>query len=68
MVEPVFKKKHVDELKPYIQKTIDDFLNAMIEGGCKEPVDLVEKFSLSIPSYVRDQAFPNLSEQATMRG
>lgn len=53
MVEPIFQKPHVEEIKPNIQKTVDNLLNSMIEGGCSEPVDLVEKFSLPVPSYVR---------------
>ena len=53
MVEPIFQKPHVEMLKPYIQKTVDNLLNSMVEGGCSKPVDLVEKFSLPVPSYVR---------------
>lgn len=55
MVAPIFQKPHVETLKPYIQKTVDDLLSSMIEGGCSKPVDLVEKFSLPVPSYVRDR-------------
>lgn len=53
MVEPLFVKEKVESLKPYIQKTVDDLLEAMIEGGCQEPADLIEKFALPVPSYVR---------------
>ncbi|SPO06207.1 probable Cytochrome P450 55A3 [Cephalotrichum gorgonifer] len=52
MVEPLFTKAHVETLKPYIKKTVDDLLTAMIAGGCKEPVDLIEKFALPVPSYI----------------
>lgn len=52
MVEPIFEKPHVETLKPYIQKTVDNLLDSMIAGGCSKPVDLVEKFSLPVPSYV----------------
>lgn len=52
MVEPLFVKEKVDSLKPYIQKTVNDLVEAMIEGGCDEPVDLIEKFALPVPSYI----------------
>lgn len=53
MVSPIFVKSNIETMKPYIQKTVDGLLASMIEGGCSKPVDLVEKFSLPIPSYVR---------------
>lgn len=52
MVEPIFQKPHVETMKPNIQKTVDKLLDSLIEGGCSKPVDLVEKFSLPVPSYV----------------
>lgn len=52
MVEPLFVCDTVEKLRPHIQKTVDDLLDNMIKVGCKEPVDLVEKFSLSVPSHV----------------
>ena len=52
MVEPLFVKEHVQTLRPYIQKTVDDLLDAMIAKGCEKPVDLVDKFALPVPSYV----------------
>lgn len=52
MVESFFTPEHVESIKPYIQKTIDDLLDDMIAKGCDEPVDLVEKFALPVPSYV----------------
>ncbi|KAK7428056.1 hypothetical protein QQZ08_005488 [Neonectria magnoliae] len=52
MVEPLFVKDHVETLKPYIQKTVDDLLSEMIQNGCDKPIDLVEKFALPVPSYV----------------
>ena len=39
-------------MKPFIQSTVDNVLNDMIAKGCDEPVDLVERFSLPIPSIV----------------
>lgn len=52
MVSPVFEKANVETMKPLIQKTVDDLLTSMIEAGCRKPVDLVESFSLPLPSYV----------------
>lgn len=52
MVEPMFSKESVDDMRGHIQKTVDDLLDAMIEKGADEPVDLVEKFALPVPSYV----------------
>jgi hypothetical protein len=53
MVEPLFSKDKVEALKPYIQKTAEDLLESMIAGGCDKPVDLIDKFALPVPSYVR---------------
>lgn len=58
MVAPLFTKEHVETMKPYIQKTVDDLLNKMLANGCKEPVDLVENFALPVPSYVGLQRPP----------
>ncbi|KAL9489817.1 hypothetical protein ACSS6W_002094 [Trichoderma asperelloides] len=53
MVEPFFAAQHIKELQPYIQKTVDDILNAMKSKGCSSgPVDLVKEFALPIPSYI----------------
>lgn len=52
MVEPIFSRQGVEKMKPYINKTVDNLLSDMIKAGCKQPVDLVEKFSLPVPSYV----------------
>lgn len=53
MVESIFAARHIKELQPYIQKTVDDILNAMKSKGCSNgPVDLVKEFALPIPSYV----------------
>lgn len=51
-MEPLFVKEHIQTMKPYIQKTVDDLLAAMVEKGCSEPVDLIDKFALPVPSYV----------------
>jgi len=52
MVESLFTKAHIDSMRPQIQKTVDSLLDEMIKKGGSEPVDLVEKFALPVPSYV----------------
>ncbi|KAH8815496.1 cytochrome P450 55A1 [Xylogone sp. PMI_703] len=52
MVEPLFTKESVDAMRPHIQKTVDDLLDAMIKAGAAKPVDIVEKFALPVPSYI----------------
>lgn len=52
MVEPIFVREHVETMKPYIQKTVDELLDQMVKKGCEEPVDLVANFALPVPSYV----------------
>ena len=53
MVESLFTSNAVEKLRPHIQKTVDTLLDAMIKEGSSKPVDLVEKFALPVPSYVR---------------
>ena len=53
MVEPIFSKASVDAMRPHIQKTVNDLLDAMLKFGGDQPVDLVDKFALPVPSYVR---------------
>lgn len=53
MVESYFTPDHVRKMQPYIQKTVDDLLDALKAKGCADgPVDLVKEFSLPVPSYV----------------
>ncbi|KAL6871607.1 cytochrome P450 [Trichoderma longibrachiatum] len=53
MVEPFFSARHVREMQPYIQKTVDDLLGALKAKGCADgPVDLVQEFALPVPSYI----------------
>lgn len=53
MVEPLFTQEHVNKLQPYIQKTVDDLLDALKAKGCADgPVDLVQEFALPVPSYI----------------
>ncbi|KAK1519496.1 cytochrome P450 55A1 [Colletotrichum costaricense] len=52
MVEPLFVREHIASMNPYIQKTVDSLLDKMVEQGCDEPVDLIDKFALPVPSYI----------------
>lgn len=53
MLAPLFTREHIDAMRPHIQKTVDSLLDTMLKAGGDEAVDLVEKFSLPVPSYVR---------------
>ncbi|KAK1807401.1 hypothetical protein LTR12_018253 [Friedmanniomyces endolithicus] len=50
MVAQAFTKEHIESKRPEIQATVNRCLDEMIKGGCKEPVDLVEKLALPVPS------------------
>ncbi|KAI6765736.1 hypothetical protein HG530_006806 [Fusarium avenaceum] len=53
MVEPIFTPEAVNNLQPYIQKTVDDLLDELKSKGCADgPVDLVQEFALPVPSYI----------------
>lgn len=52
MVAPLFTREHIDSMRPQIQKTVDDLLDALIKEGGDEPIDIVDKFALPVPSYV----------------
>ena len=39
-------------MRPQIQKTVDQLLDAMMKKGGSNPIDLVENFSLPVPSYI----------------
>jgi nitric oxide reductase len=60
MVSAFFTPEYIDSMKPFIQSTVDNVLNDMIAKGCDEPVDLVERFSLPIPSIVN---YPLIEQQ-----
>lgn len=59
MVEPLFTKEAVEKLRPRIQETVDRILQNMVELGPGNGVDLVERFALPVPSYVRTTAVDN---------
>ncbi|MCT9081146.1 cytochrome P450 [Streptomyces fulvoviolaceus] len=50
MVTGAFTIKRIEALRPAIQKMTDDLIDAMLAGP--KPVDLVEAFSLALPSLV----------------
>ncbi len=52
MVEPLFTREHVDKMRPHIQKTVDSLIDDIVKQGSGKPIDLVEKFSLPVPSFV----------------
>lgn len=52
MVEFAFSDEHVESLKPQIQKTADDLIDALLADGGKIPIDFVEHYALPLPSYV----------------
>ena len=52
MVEPPFTREHVDKMRPQIQKLVDSLLDEILEHRSEQPMDLVEKFSLPVPSFV----------------
>ncbi|KAK1623892.1 cytochrome P450 55A3 [Colletotrichum phormii] len=52
MVEPLLVRDHVASMKPCIEKTVNDLLDRMVGQGCDEPVDLIDKFALPVPSYI----------------
>jgi cytochrome P450 len=53
MVESLFTYEHIQSMRPHIQETVNNLLHTMIAEGGSTPVDLVEKFALPVPSYVR---------------
>ena len=50
MVTATFSIKHVEALRPAIQKIVDDLIDTMLAGP--RPVDLVQEFALPVPSLV----------------
>jgi cytochrome P450 len=53
MVASFFTPEHVESIRPFIRSTVDETLQSLAAKGGKQPVDLVENFSLPIPSTVR---------------
>ncbi|KID66124.1 cytochrome P450, partial [Metarhizium brunneum ARSEF 3297] len=53
MVNHFFTPEYIKSLQPYIQKTVDDLLDALKAKGCASgPVDLVKEFALPVPSFI----------------
>ena len=55
-MESVFTKEYILSIRPQIQKTVDSLLDTIIKGGSSQPVDLGEKLTILVPSYVRHLA------------
>jgi nitric oxide reductase len=53
MVESFIDDAAIERMRPHIQQTVDTLLDAMIKEYEGKPVDLIEKFALPVPSYVR---------------
>ncbi|KAL2847416.1 cytochrome P450 55A2 [Aspergillus pseudodeflectus] len=52
MVSRFFTQEHVNSLKPLISELVESHLDKLVAKGCETPLDLVEHFSLPIPSLV----------------
>jgi nitric oxide reductase len=52
MVSRFFTQEHVNSLKPLISELVKSHLDKLVAKGCETPLDLVEHFSLPIPSLV----------------
>ncbi|GAA3141210.1 cytochrome P450 [Nonomuraea roseoviolacea] len=50
MVQAPFTVKRVEEMRPAVQRIVDDLIDDMLAGP--RPVDLVEAFALPVPSLV----------------
>ncbi|KAL4997041.1 hypothetical protein BDV10DRAFT_186554 [Aspergillus recurvatus] len=52
MVAKFFTQDHINSLKLFIAETVNSALDKLAAEGGEQPVDLVEHFSLPIPSLV----------------
>jgi nitric oxide reductase len=53
MIEDLVTKEKIDELKPKIQKVVDEVLDAIIKKGTIDgPIDLVEEYATLIPTRI----------------
>jgi hypothetical protein len=52
MVAETFNQVNISHLKPFIRKIVNEYIENLVKTGCKSPVNLVEHFSLPIPSVV----------------
>lgn len=60
MIESIFSREAIEKMRPSIQNTVDTLLDEMINDGCKNPVDVVEKLALPVASYVSFLYTPNI--------
>lgn len=65
MVAPLFTRENINAMRPDIQKTVDSLLDTMLKARGDKAVDLVDKFSLPVPSYVRTLSFSMGTAQST---
>lgn len=55
MIADLFTPEHIETLRPKIRDTVNELLDKMLKKYDGAPLDLVENFSLPVPSYVRLQ-------------
>ncbi|EKG17909.1 Cytochrome P450 [Macrophomina phaseolina MS6] len=74
MVADLFSYEHIEELRLKIRKTVNELLDKMLERYDGNPLDLVENFSLPVPSYtiyeilgVPSEDLKFLTKQAAVR-
>lgn len=66
MIESIFSREAIEKMRPSIQNTVDTLLDEMINDGCKNPVDVVEKLALPVASYVSFLYTPNIPTSDSM--
>ncbi|KAF4543073.1 Cytochrome P450 [Lasiodiplodia theobromae] len=74
MISDLFTYEHIETMRPKIRETVSQLLDEMLKKYDGQPIDLVEHFSLPVPSYIiygilgvpfSDLAF--LTKQAAIR-
>ncbi|KKY19869.1 putative cytochrome p450 [Diplodia seriata] len=74
MISDLFTYDHIERMRPKIRETVSHLLDEMLKKYDGQPIDLVEHFSLPVPSYIiygilgvpfSDLAF--LTKQAAVR-
>lgn len=53
MISDLFTYEHIETMRPKIRETVSQLLDEMLKKYDGQPIDLVEHFSLPVPSYVR---------------
>lgn len=58
LIERLFSRENVDRLKPQlILQVVSDRLDILLQEGQQQPIDLVEKFALRVPTDVSRPLF-----------